>query len=212
MLAIVGQIHTPLLGKGYRVLHELDDQPSVLRQITKHAAIVRDADTAAEQIQEAFDQLVSGTPRPVAIEVPADLWAKPASGAVGAGTRTMPSVDLGAVDAAVVKLRAATNPLIWVGTGAQDTAPAVRQLAELLQAPVSTRRMGHGVIDETDALFVPLGLAHRMWPEVDLVLGIGSRIEFPLLQWGSRRTRLGADQHRPRRARPTRHRCPRHTR
>ena len=45
--------------------------------------------------------------------------------------------------------------------------------------------MGHGVIDETDPLFVPIGLAHRMWADVDLVLGIGSRIEFPLLQWGT---------------------------
>ena len=45
--------------------------------------------------------------------------------------------------------------------------------------------MGHGVLDETDPLFVPLGLAHRMWADVDLVLGIGSRIEFPLLQWGT---------------------------
>ena len=184
VLAIVGQIHSPLLGKGYRVLHELDDQPAVLRQITKHAAIVRDPHTAAEQIQEALDQLVSGTPRPVAIEVPADLWAMPATGAVGAGTRTMPSVDIAAVDAAAAKLRAAINPLIWVGTGAQDASPAVRRLAELLQAPVSTRRMGHGVVDETDAMFVPLGLAHKMWVDVDLVLGIGSRIEFPLLQWG----------------------------
>ncbi|MGZ4764032.1 MAG: thiamine pyrophosphate-dependent enzyme [Ilumatobacteraceae bacterium] len=185
VLAIVGQIHSPLLGKGYRVLHELDDQPAILRQITKHAAIVRDAGTAAEQIQDAFDQLVSGTPRPVAIEVPADLWAKPAPGAVGAATRTMPAIDISTIDAAAAKLRAATNPLIWVGSGAQDAAPAVRRLAELLQAPVSTRRMGHGVVDETDALFVPLGLAHRMWSSVDLVVGIGSRIEFPLLQWGS---------------------------
>jgi acetolactate synthase I/II/III large subunit len=185
VLAIVGQIHSPLLGKGFRVLHELDDQPAVLRQVTKHAAIVRDPGTAAEQIQGAFDQLVSGTPRPVAIEVPADLWAKPAPGGVGAGVRTMPTVDLEAVDAAAAKLRAAANPLIWVGTGAQDAAPAVRQLAELLQAPVSTRRMGHGVMDETDPLFAPMGVAHRMWADVDLVLGIGSRIEFPLLQWGS---------------------------
>ena len=185
VLAIVGQIQSPLLGKGYRVLHELDDQPAILRQVTKHAAIVRDPEVAAEQIQEAFDQLVSGTPRPVAIEVPADLWAKPARGVVGAGTPTMPSIDLDAVDDAAAKLRSAGNPLIWVGTGAQDAAPAVRRLAEVLQAPVSTRRMGHGVIDETDPIFVPLGLAHEMWSEVDLVLGIGTRLEFPLLQWGS---------------------------
>ena len=185
VLAIVGQIHSPLLGKGYRVLHELDDQPAVLRQITKHAAIVRDVDIAGRQIQEAFDQLVSGTPRPVAIEVPADMWAKPAPGTVGPATRTMPSIAPAAVDAAAAKLRAARNALIWVGTGAQDAAPAVRRLAELLQIPVSTRRMGHGVMDETDPLFVPMGLAHRLWPDVDLVLGIGSRIEFPLLQWGT---------------------------
>lgn len=185
VLAIVGQIHSPFLGKGFRVLHELDDQPAVLRQLTKHAAIVRDATTAAADIQGAFDALVSGTPRPVAIEVPADMWAKAAPGAVGAGTRTMPVIDLGAVDAAAAKLGDAVRPLIWVGTGAQDAAPAVRELADLLQAPVSTRRMGHGVLDETDPLFVPIGLAHRMWADVDLVLGIGTRLEFPLLQWGT---------------------------
>ena len=185
VLAIVGQIHSPLLGKGYRVLHELDDQPAVLRQVTKHAAIIRDPDAAAQQIQHAFDELVSGTPRPVAIEVPADMWAKPSAGNVVAGTRSMPVVDLDDVDRAAAKLRAAVNPLIWVGTGAQDAAPAVRQLAELLQAPVSTRRMGHGVMDETSHLFAPIGLAHRWWADLDLVLGIGSRIEFPLLQWGT---------------------------
>ncbi len=185
VLAIVGQIHSPLLGRGYRVLHELDDQPGVLRQVAKHAAIVRDASAATGQIQEALDALVSGTPRPVAIEVPADLWAKPAPGSVGAGVRTMPPIDLDAVDAAAAKLRSASNPLIWVGTGAQDASGAVRRLADLLQAPVSTRRMGHGVMDESDPLFVPMGIAHRMWAEVDLVLGIGSRIEFPLLQWGT---------------------------
>jgi acetolactate synthase I/II/III large subunit len=185
VLAIVGQIHSPLLGRGFRVLHELDDQPAVLRQVTKHAAIIRDADNALTQIQAAFDELVSGTPRPVAIEVPADMWAKPVPGTVGPGVRTMPPIDLNAVAAATEKLRASVNPLIWVGSGALDAAPAVRRLAEELQAAVSTRRMGHGVLDETDPLFVPLGLAHRLWNEVDLVLGIGSRIEFPLLQWGS---------------------------
>ncbi|HZX55473.1 MAG TPA: thiamine pyrophosphate-dependent enzyme [Ilumatobacteraceae bacterium] len=185
VLAIVGQIHSSLLGRGLRVLHELDDQPAVLRQVTKHAAIVRDAVDATDLIQAAFDELVSGTPRPVAIEVPADMWAMTAPGGVGAGTSTMPMIDLDAVDRAVEKLRAATNPLIWVGTGAQDASASVRALAERLQAPVSTRRMGHGVLDETDSLFVPIGLAHQMWADVDLVLGIGSRIEFPLLQWGT---------------------------
>ena len=94
VLAIVGQIHSPLLGRGFRVLHELDDQPAVLRQVTKHAAIIRDTDQAAVQIQEALDELVSGTPRPVAIEVPADMWAKPAPAQSGpACERCQPSMS-----------------------------------------------------------------------------------------------------------------------
>jgi acetolactate synthase-1/2/3 large subunit len=39
-------------------------------------------------------------------------------------------------------------------------------------------------MDEADPLFVPLGLAHRLWAEVDVVLGIGTRLEFPMLMWG----------------------------
>ena len=86
---------TAARARDYRVLHELDDQPAVLRQITKHAAIVRDTDAAASQIQEAFDQLVSGTPRPVAIEVPGrPVGQGRARCASAPDTRSMPAVDL----------------------------------------------------------------------------------------------------------------------
>lgn len=184
VLAIVGQIPTVALGRGYRLLHELDDQPAVLAQVTKHVAALRSADTAVAELQEAFDQLVSGTPRPVAIEVPADLWRRPAPGSMVAPTVTMPVADPALIDRAAARLRDARRPLIWVGTGAQDCATDVRRLAELLQAPVSTRRMGHGVMNADDPLSVPLGVAHELWADADVVLGIGSRIEFPLLQWG----------------------------
>ena len=185
VLAITGQVATRVLGRGIRVLHELDDQPAVLAQVTKHVAVIRDVDSAVDQIQAALDALVSGTPRPVAIEVPQDLWGKPAPGSMRAGITTMPAVDIAAVDHVADLLRKAERPLIWVGTGAQDCASAVRELADRLQAPVSTRRMGHGVMDERDPLFVPLGLAHGLWADRDLVVGIGSRIEFPMTMWGT---------------------------
>ena len=184
VLAVVGQIPTWALGRGYRVLHELDDQPAVLAQVTKHVASVRDTAGAVGRVQAALDALVSGTPRPVAIEVPADLWAQDAPGAVAPPVVTMPVPDPAALDRAVDLLAGAQRPLVWVGGGAQDAAPAVRRLAELLQAPVSTRRMGHGVMDADDPLFAPLPLAHDLWAGVDVVLGIGTRLEFPLLQWG----------------------------
>ncbi len=184
VMALVGQIPTGALGRGYRLLHELDDQPAVLAQVTKHVAALRSADDAVEQIQGAFDALVSGTPRPVAIEVPADLWRAAAPGSLVDPTVTMPTVDPAAFDRAIDAIRSARNPLIWVGTGAQDAWSSVRMLSDRLQAPVATRRMGHGVMDGDDPLSIPLGMAHDLWGSVDLVIGIGTRIEFPLLQWG----------------------------
>ena len=185
VLAITGQIATRVLGRGIRVLHEIDDQPAVLAQVSKYVAAIRSAEGAVEVLQAAFDALVSGTPRPVAIEVPQDLWGKAADGSMQAPIVSMPVPDVATVDRVADMLRRAERPLIWVGTGAQDCAPAIRELAERLQAPVTTRRMGHGVMDELDPLFVPFSLAHRLWADRDLVVGIGSRIEFPMTMWGT---------------------------
>ena len=148
VLAITGQIATRVLGRGIRVLHEIDDQPAVLAQVSKYVAAIRSAEGAVEVLQAAFDALVSGTPRPVAIEVPQDLWGKAADGSMQAPIVSMPVPDVATVDRVADMLRRAERPLIWVGTGAQDCAPAIRELAERLQAPVTTRRMGHGVMDE----------------------------------------------------------------
>jgi acetolactate synthase-1/2/3 large subunit len=185
VMAVVGQIASPLLGRGWRVLHELDDQPAVLAQVTKHVGVVRDPSSAVAVVQGVADALVSGTPRPVAIEVPADLWSAPISGEITAPSSTMPSFDRSQVERVADRLARAERPLIWVGTGAQDASASVRELADTLQAPVSTRRMGHGVVDELDPLFAPFPLGRELWGEADVVLGIGTRLEFPLLQWGT---------------------------
>ncbi len=73
--------------------------------------------------------------------------------------------------------------MIVVGGGAQDASTEVRALAELLQAPVTTRRMGHGVIPTAHELFAPLTVGHELWAEADLVIAIGTRLEWPLLRW-----------------------------
>lgn len=184
VLAIVGQIALPLHGRNVGALHDLPDQTAILRQLTKDTVTVHDPATAAAEVQRGIDSLVSGMPRPVSIEVPVDVWGRPATGAITTPTCRRPAVDEGAVSRAAAMLTEAERPLIIVGSGAYDAAGEVTALAELLGAPVTTRRMGHGVVPTSHRLFVPITSAHELWADADVVLGIGSRLEWPLGTWG----------------------------
>ena len=185
VLAVVGEIPTFARGKGFGLLHELPDQHAVVGQVTKHATVLEDGTTATAELQRAIDELVSGRPRPVGVEVPVNRWQAAAPGELRAPRASVPAVDADAVDRAAEAIRRAERPLVVVGGGAQDAGDQVRALAELLQAPVTTRRMGHGVIPTAHPLFAPLAVGHRYWAEADLVIGIGTRLEWPLMQWGT---------------------------
>ncbi len=184
VLAVVGQIPVDAMGRGWGVLHELPDQTAILRQLTKHSELVVNPATAAQQVQRGFDELVSGRPRPVSIEVPVDRWSAPAEPTLDDPVVTMPDIDDGAVERAAALLATAERPLIVVGGGAQDAGPEVEALAIRLRAPVTTRRMGHGVVPTAHPLFVPLPVGRDLWATADVVIGIGTRLEWPLGRWG----------------------------
>jgi acetolactate synthase-1/2/3 large subunit len=185
VLAIVGEIATNARGRGFGVLHELVDQHAILGQLTKRAELLDNGESATKQIQGALDSLASGRPRPVSLEIPVNRWRAPAPGALRPPTPSKPAIDPGAVDRAAGALRRAQRPLIVVGGGAQDAGEPIGRLAELLQAPVTTRRSGHGAIPTSHPMFVHLPIAHDLWKTADVVLGIGSRMEWPILHWGT---------------------------
>ena len=184
VLALVGQIPLQYHGRDIGTLHDLHDQTSVLRQVTKEAIAVADPADGAALVQRAVDSLHGGVPRPVSLEVPADLWAAAADGVIEAPTVLDAPPDPGAIERAAALLDGAARPLIIVGSGAYEASEEVLALAERLQCPVMTRRQGHGVVPTAHPLFLPLTPAHDLWPEVDVVLGVGSRMEWPLNVWG----------------------------
>ena len=184
VLAVIGQIATSQQGRHFGALHDLPDQTAILRQLTKHTAVVHDPATAAAEIQNALDLVHSGLPRPVSIEVPVDVWAKPAPGSITTPNATMPSPDPALIERAAAIIASAERPLFVIGSGAYDAGESVAELAELVQAAVTTRRMGHGVLPTQHPLMVPITSAHDLWPTADVVVGIGSRIEWPLGSWG----------------------------
>jgi acetolactate synthase-1/2/3 large subunit len=185
VLAVVGEIASTVRGRGFGVLHELVDQHAILGQLTKHAELLDNGGSATKQIQTALDSLVSGRPRPVSLEIPVNRWRALAPGALRPPSPSTPAIDRRAVDRAAAALRRAERPLIVVGGGAQDAGEPIGRLAELLQAPVTTRRSGHGTIPSSHPMFVHLPIAHTLWKTADVVVGIGSRMEWPILHWGT---------------------------
>lgn len=187
VLCLSGQIPSRQIGRGIGLLHELPDQLGIMQRLTKWAARIDAPQDAARLVGEAFSQMTSGRPRPVALEVPMDVlarraWvnAEPAPGVAAAA----PEPDPEALKRAATLLNGASKPMIFVGGGAQDASALVRELAQRLNAPVVASLMGQGVMDGRSPLSVSLPVAHRLWSEVDVALAIGSRFQRVQADWG----------------------------
>lgn len=64
VLALVGQIPSNTIGKGYGLLHEIPDQLGMLKSLTKWATRIEHPDQAGPQTREAFRQMLNGRPPP----------------------------------------------------------------------------------------------------------------------------------------------------
>jgi acetolactate synthase-1/2/3 large subunit len=186
VLCITSTINLPLLDRQYGALHELPDQSGVLSRLTKWSARAHHASEIPHLVDEAFRQLFSGRPRPVALEVPPDVLAQTAlfDETRRAEPPQRPRIDPAAIAAAVEVLATASCPVIVAGGGAQSAAAQVRELAELLGAPVVARQMGRGILADDHPLALPARYANKLWAEADAVIGIGTRLQ-QLREWGT---------------------------
>ena len=185
LLCITGNIMSHLIGQGRGQLHELPDHLGTLRGLTKWAERINHPTEASGIMSEAFRQMQSGRPRPVGVEAPWDVFGMAAD--VGSVEATDPDPapvpDADQVEQAAEKIAAARNPLIMVGGGALGAAREVKELADLLQAPVTAHRCGKGIMPDDDDLALLSPAAWKYWPGCDLIIGIGSRLEQQHFRW-----------------------------
>jgi acetolactate synthase-1/2/3 large subunit len=187
VLALIGQIPSRAIGKGFGFLHEIPDQLGILRTLTKSAERVESPAAAPALVAQAMQTLQSGRPRPVALELPPDML-----GAKAEVTLAVPlapvapgPLDEDAIAQAAAALDTAECPVIFVGGGALDAAAEVQVLAERLAAPVVGFRRGKGVLDNRHVLSHALPGGHALWAKADVVLAVGTRMFLPLSAWGS---------------------------
>ena len=187
VLALAGQIPLGAQGKGHGLLHEIPDQFGILERLTKSSHRITGPDDATDTLQAAFRDLKSGRPRPVGLEVAVNLWGQQVAGAADGhhvDPDSMPALDTDAIARAASLITAARSPMIVVGGGAQDDAGAVRQLARRVGAPVVAFRTGHGIMPDDEALSIGMPVAHSLWADVDLVIGLGTRLQSQIMSWG----------------------------
>jgi len=209
VLCLTGQTPTNFLGQGHGHLHEMPDQLGTLRSIFKWAQRVEHPSAAPELVSQAFQQMLSGRMGPAALEMPWDTFVTRAAvrGCEPLAVLPPPPVDIDVVERAAMLIRESRNPMIFVGGGAFGACDEIRELAERIQAPVVAHRSGRGVVSNAHPLGLTLASAYKLWPETDLVIGIGSRMEVPRWRWSwkpenLKTLRIDIDPVEMRRARP----------
>lgn len=185
VLCLTGQVPSEFIGRGLGHLHELPDQLGTLRTLVKWAARVAHPSQAPRLVAEAFEQMRTGRPQPVALEMPWEVFSQPApvQPIDPPASYPKPVPDAEAIARAAELLAGARNPMIMTGSGAQHATAEVRALAELLQAPAVPWRGGRGVVAEDTPLGFTCASGFQRWAETDVVVGIGSRLELQWSRW-----------------------------
>ncbi len=188
VLCLTGQVPSELIGRLRGALHELPDQLATLRSLLKYAERIEHPSQAPYLVARAFQEMQSGRPGPVALEMPWEQFHTPAevTSHDPIPLAPNPTPDPAKIEALAKLLDAATNPIIWVGGGAQNAGPEILALARRTGAPVVAFRTGRGVVDDRDPHSLSIAAGYRLWPETDLIVAFGTRLEVPTMRWGKR--------------------------
>jgi len=153
------------------------------QHITKWIEQLNCADAVCDVMRRAFTQVRNGRPRPAVVEIPVDVFPEevpePLAYEPTFSTRSGP--DPQAVTKAAEALVAAARPVIYAGQGVHYAQAwgALRELAELLEAPVVTSLQGKSAFDETHPLSVGSGgrsipkTVFHFLQHADVIFGIG---------------------------------------
>jgi acetolactate synthase-1/2/3 large subunit len=181
VLCLTGQVPTQFLGKGRGHLHEMPDQLATLRTFVKWADRAEYPDAAPALVGRAFQEMLSGRRGPASLEMPWDVFTQRAE--VGEAQVydliPPPMPDPDRIKAAATLIKASKHPMIFVGSGAINACEEILELAEMLDAPVVAFRSGRGIVSNAHELGLTIASAYKLWPNTDLMIGIGTRMELP---------------------------------
>ena len=185
MVVLCGQTITPMLGKD---AFQEADVTGITYACTKHSYLVREAHEIPKVMSEAFYIATTGRPGPVLVDLPKDLTQGPCD-APFPNSIDLPGYDIPGhaeqkdLEAAADILSNSSRPVLYIGHGAviSGAGPAIKELAERLQAPMVNTLLGKGAVAEDHDLHLGmLGMhgtayANKAVAGCDCLIAIGAR-------------------------------------
>lgn len=183
LVAITANVAKSGLGKDS--FQEIDIVGATM-PITKHNFIVKEIEDLADTIRRAFKIAKSGRPGPVLVDITKDVTAnkmefenKPVE-VIERVTDTIKDEDIDTVAEMISKSK---KPYILVGGGAviSEADKEVRELAELVDAPVCDTLMGKGAVEGTNPRYTGMIGMHGTKTsnfgvtKCDLLIVVGAR-------------------------------------
>lgn len=184
MVLLIGQVERRDMGRG--ALQE-QNYAKLLADTTKAVLEVDLPSQASEAIARAYHIAESGTPGPVAVVLPEDLFDDDATDLpiVAPRQRPLPQIGAGQLSQLAERLAAAERPLVLAGSatdGAPERLDALARFAETWMLPVApTHRWPH-LFDSHHPHYAGY-VGNRVQPrlmavmkEADLIVALGERL------------------------------------
>jgi acetolactate synthase-1/2/3 large subunit len=187
VLCITGQVDSHAIDRGFGLLHEIPHQEAVLGSVAAWSGRAMSPGEVPRLVREAFSRLRTGRPRPVGLEVPPDvLKAVDAVEPLSTQHVARLSGDPELLSEAAELLRKAERPVIYSGGGtlAAGAWDELKDLAEMLEAPVVMSVDGRGALSDRHDLAHTGVTGQALVRDADVVLGIGTRFWQPARVWG----------------------------
>ncbi len=187
MVAFTGQVPTSMIGND--AFQEADITGLTL-PITKINYLLKDANDLPKTIREAFYIASTGRPGPVLVDIPKDVqiaeidFKYPKSLDLRGYKPTIGGHPL-QIKRAIKAIMDAERPIVYAGGGAiiSDASKELREIVEIILAPVTTTLLGKGAFPETHPLSLGMvGMhgtkyANYAMMETDLIIAVGARFD-----------------------------------
>jgi acetolactate synthase I/II/III large subunit len=188
LIVLTGQVATNLIGSD---AFQEADTIGITRHCSKHNYLVKDPAELATVVREAFTIATKGRPGPVVIDIPKNVQVATAASDVKRPARTRftfaGEADYTEINRAVELIANAKAPILYTGGGIINSGPAaseaLRELAELTGAPVTSTLMGLGAYPASgEAWLGMLGMhgtyeANMAMNQCDVMVCLGARFD-----------------------------------